>query len=199
MLTYEQHSAMCMQVPLCRVLQLSACHHLCVQSLPLEQMTVPPGVPFQWHGVVLSGTMWERETPLAQCQWRFERTRLDSNQRHSVSKTDATSGTYRTALEAVSCSDSRDIHTGEQGTNEVPLKRDRATRRAKLDADTAKLLELWARLAPTMRGALLAMAEAAALPPLSTAPAGVVSTVTAVERNRVKGKPKPVRKGKRTK
>jgi hypothetical protein len=81
----------------------------------------------------------------------------------------------------------------------VPSKGDRATRRAKLDADTAKLLALWSRLAPTMRGALLAMAEAAALPPLSTAPAGVVSTVTAVERNRVKGKPKPVRKGKRTK
>ena len=100
---------------------------------------------------------------------------------------------------AVSCSDSRDIHTGEQGTNGVPSKGDRATRRAKLDADTAKLLELWSRLAPTMRGALLAMAEAAALPPLSTAPAGVVSTVTAVERNRVKGKPKPARKGKRTK
>jgi hypothetical protein len=33
----------------------------------------------------------------------------------------------------------------------VPLKRDRATRRAKLDADTAKLLELWARLAPNVR------------------------------------------------
>ena len=30
-------------------------------------------------------------TPLAQCQGRFERTRLDSNQRHSVSKTDALS------------------------------------------------------------------------------------------------------------
>jgi hypothetical protein len=80
----------------------------------------------------------------------------------------------------------------------VPLKRDRATRRAKLDADTAKLLELWARLAPNVRAGLLAMAEATVLPIPTAAPARVVSSVKAVGRNSVKSKPKPARKGKRT-
>jgi len=81
----------------------------------------------------------------------------------------------------------------------VPLKRDRATRRAKLDADTAKPLALWARLAPNVRAGLLAMAEATVLPIPTVAPARVVSSVKVVGRSRVKGKPKPGRKVKRTK
>jgi len=80
----------------------------------------------------------------------------------------------------------------------VPAKRDRATRRAKLDADTAKLLALWARLAPNVRAGLLAMAEATVLPIPTVPPARVVSSVKVVGRSSVKDKSKPAQKGKRT-
>jgi len=39
---------------------------------------------------------------------------------------------------------------------------ERATERAKLDADASRLLALWPRLAPHVRAGLVAMAQAAA-------------------------------------
>ena len=97
--------------------------------------------------------VWERETPLAQCQGRFERTRLDSNQRHSVSKTDA--------LATETLQNKGDLNVVEEVyavLHAVELKSD--AQLPPTDPDLSAVVNAWAKLPSALKAGIVAMVKA---------------------------------------